>query len=160
MQYYYLLINFGGSRGPNNNQSRKKNKTNNNIQIPPNFKILIIDDDLDFLKALAYTLSKRKIEVSTVDSGKTAIEMVKNTFFHLILLDLKMPHMNGAETFKEMKKITSRPCVIAMTAYSDEDQVRIIRSQNPYGFLEKPFDVNKDLIPLIKRRIKEVGYEN
>ncbi len=160
MQYYYLLINIGGSRGPNNNQSRKKNKTNNNIQIPPNFKILIIDDDLDFLKALAWSLTRKNMNVATAESGETAIEMIKNISFHLILLDLKMPRMNGAETFKEITKIKSRPCVIIMTAYAEDDQVKIVEKMNPYGFLKKPFDMKEDLMPLIKKRIEEVGREN
>jgi DNA-binding NtrC family response regulator len=160
MQQYSSTISFGGGKHNHRNQSVKKHRTDDEIQIPPNFKILIIDDDLDFLKALAYTLSKKKIEFVTADSGETAIEMIKNTFFHLILLDLKMPTMNGAEIFKEIKRIKSRACVIVMTAYSDDDQVEIVAKLNPYGFLEKPFNVKEDLLPLIKKRIEEVEHEN
>lgn len=135
------------------NTPLKKN-LNQKIQIPPEFKILIIDDDIDFLKALEYRLTQKKIEVVAAGSGYDGLEVLKEEYFDLILLDLKMPDMDGEETFKKIKRIEAIPFVIIMTAYSEDEQLETVKKLTPFGFIKKPFDFN-DLMPYIKKRVKE-----
>ncbi|UCH96507.1 MAG: response regulator [Candidatus Aminicenantes bacterium] len=125
-----------------------------NIKIPPGFKILIIDDDIDFLKALEYTLTEKKINVVAVESGYHALEVFKKDYFDLILLDLRMAGMNGAETFKKIKQIESKPYVVIMTAFSEDEQMKIVNKLKPFGFLQKPFVLDQ-LMPFIKKRIEK-----
>lgn len=124
------------------------------IKIPPYFKILIIDDDIDFLEALEFTLQDVEIEVVAVKSGYDALEVLKEEYFDLILLDLKMPGMDGAETFKKIKTIDAQPFVIIMTAYFEDKKIEAVNKLNPFGFIKKPFDLG-DLMPYIKKRVKE-----
>ncbi len=131
-----------------------KNHINDNIKIPPDFKILIVDDDIDFLKALEYRLTDAKIDVIALESGYDALEVLKEDYFDLILLDLKMPGMNGVETFQKIKQIEAKPFVIIMTAYSKDEQVETVKKLNPFGYINKPLDLN-DLMPYIKKRVKE-----
>lgn len=131
-----------------------KNHISDYIEIPRDFKILIIDDDTDFLKALEFRLSQKKIDVIAVESGCKALEVLKDDYFDLILLDLRMPGMNGAETFINIKKIEPRPFVIIMTASSEDEQMETINKLGPFGFINKPLDWN-DLMPYIKKRVKE-----
>ncbi len=154
MRIYDSLIVFGKRKPVNYNQPPPQNKVSDNITIPPNFKILIIDDDIDFLKALEYRLSKKKIDVVAVGSGHDAIKALEEDYFDLILLDLRMPGMNGVETFKNIKRIEGQPFVVIMTAYSEDEQMETLKKLKPLGFIKKPFDLD-DLMPYIKKRVKE-----
>lgn len=154
MEIYKSIIIFGDKKNGYINYPPIKDSINNDVIIPSNFKILIIDDDLDFLKALEYRLIEKKIDVIAVASGYDAIEVLNEEYFDLILLDLKMPGMNGAETFQRIKHIESKPFVIIMTAYSEYEQEETVKKLNPFGFIKKPFDLN-DLMPYIKKRVKE-----
>lgn len=154
MEIHASLISFGEKKTGYINYPLIKDSIKNDVFIPPNFKILIIDDDLDFLKALEYRLTEKKIDVIAVASGYDAIEVLNDEYFDLILLDLRMPGMNGAETFQRIKQIDCKPFVIIMTAYSEYEQEETVKKLNPFGFIKKPFDLN-DLMPYIKKRIKE-----
>ena len=61
------------------------------IKCPYDFKILVVDDDRDFLRALSHRLRRKEIDFTAVESGYDAITAIKNNGFDLILLDLKMP---------------------------------------------------------------------
>ena len=154
MEIYNPGIVFGEKNSRCSNHPAIKNSINNDIIIPPNFKILIIDDEIDFLKALEYRLAQKKIEVVAVESGYDALEVLKEEYFDLIILDLVMPDMNGAETFKRIKQIEDKPFVVIVTAHSEDDQVETVRKLTPFGFIKKPFDFN-ELMPYIKKRVKE-----
>ena len=154
METYNLGIVFGKKNARCSNHTATKSSINNDIFIPPNFKILIIDDDIDFLKALEYRLTQKKIEVVTVESGCDALEFLKEEYFDLIILDLVMPGMNGAETFQRIKQIDEKPFVVIVTAYSEDEQVETIKKLSPFGFIKKPFDFN-DLVSYLKKRVKE-----
>ena len=148
------VFNFGEKRANYHNHSSPKKLGFKDIILPSDFKILIIDDDVDFLNALKYRLTKKKIDVVPVRSGYHALEVLNENYFDLILLDLKMKGMDGVETFKKIRKIEPQPFVIIMTAHFKDDQVEIVKKLKPFGFLNKPFDLD-ELAPLIKKRIEE-----
>lgn len=154
MEIYSSLFVSGKRKNNYDSPPPPKNHSKENIKIPPGFKILIIDDDIDFLKALKFTLTERKIDVVAVESGYHALEILKEEYFDLILLDLKMQGINGAETFKKIKEIESKPYVVIMTAYKEEEQMKIVNKLKPFGFIKKPFELDA-LMPYIKKRIKE-----
>lgn len=153
MEIYGSLLAVGNKKINSEINPPPRNHTNDNIKIPPYFKILVIDNDIDFREALEFTLIEMKLEVVAVESGYAALEILKEEYFDLILLDLKMPGMDGAETFKKIKTLEAQPFVVIMTAYSEDEQIETVNKLNPFGFLKKPFDLN-DLIPYIKKRVK------
>ena len=68
---------------------------------------------------------------------------MKKTHFDAIFMDIKMPGINGVQTFREVKKIDPEAAVIMMTAYSVEDLVKEALEEGAYAIVYKPFDIDK-----------------
>jgi DNA-binding response OmpR family regulator len=83
-----------------------------------NFKMLIVDDEADFLETILKRLKARKIEVAGVDSGYKALEYLENHDVDVMILDVKMPGMDGIETLREIKKKKPRVEVIMLTGHA------------------------------------------
>jgi len=83
------------------------------------FKILVVDDEIDFLETIVARLKKRKLDATGVVSGEAAIELLKKQLFDVILLDVKMPGgMDGVETLREIKKIQPLTEVVMLTGHA------------------------------------------
>jgi len=82
------------------------------------FKILIVDDEQDFLETILKRLKARKIEVAGVDSGYKALEFLDDRDVDVIILDVKMPGMDGIETLREIKKKKPLVEVIMLTGHA------------------------------------------
>ena len=117
--------------------------------------ILLVDDDDDFRGALSHRLRRKEFNVVAVDSGNEALTAIKDNGFHLVLLDLVMPEMDGVETFRRIIKMKNDCFVVIMTAYHDDERIKIAKKMNPLGFLEKPFEFAQ-LLLFIEKRLKEV----
>jgi DNA-binding NtrC family response regulator len=139
-------------------QFKAEDRTKKNFRIPNGFKILVVDDNRDFLEALSFTLKKKDINVIAVESGYDAIKAVRNNGFDLILLDLKMPGMDGIETFEKINKIKSKYFVVLMTAFHEKEQTVDVKKLGVFGFLRKPFDFDQLVQYIIKT--KEEKNEN
>jgi len=105
--------------------------------------ILVVDDQFGVRKALKAILESKGYRVATAKDGAEAIEMVKEKHYDIIFLDVKLPDMNGVETFEQVKKIDPEAAVIMMTGYCVEDLVRRAISQGAYTCIYKPFDMEK-----------------
>jgi DNA-binding NtrC family response regulator len=92
--------------------------------------------------------------VVMVENGYQAIEAVKKTLFDVIFIDIKMPGINGVQTFREIKKIDRKAVVIMMTAYSVEDLLKEALEEGAYATVYKPFDVDK-IIAIIEEVLHE-----
>jgi DNA-binding NtrC family response regulator len=79
---------------------------------------------------------------------------VKQTLFDVIFIDIKMPGINGVQTFREIKKIDRKAVVIMMTAYSVEDLLKEALEEGAYATVYKPFDVDK-IIAVIEEVLHE-----
>ncbi len=117
-------------------------------------KVLIVDDLRNIRLTLGGILEDEGHNVVTVEDGYHAIEAVKKTHFDAIFMDIKMPGINGVETFREVKKIDPRAAVIMMTAYSLENLVKEALAEGAYTCLYKPFDMEK-VIVLVETIVKE-----
>ncbi len=104
-------------------------------------KILIVDDDRSVLKFLERFLIKKSYEVYLATNGKEAIEIIKNESPQVILLDIKMPMMNGIEVLKEIKKINPAIGVIMITAVQEEDTALEAMKLGADDYICKPFDL-------------------
>ncbi len=152
MQSFYMRLAFGGSNNSFSNQVMGRNHVKENFKIPDNFKILIVDDDEDFLGALSFTLRKKEIDVIAVESGYDALNAVIKNGFDLILLDLKMPGMDGIETFKKINEIESKYLIVLMTAFHEKEQLTDIKELGAFGLLKKPFEFDQLLQYIIKTK--------
>ncbi len=83
-----------------------------------NFKVLVVDDELDFLETIVKRLKARKIEVTGVESGFKALDAVMAQDVDVVILDVKMPGMDGIETLREMKKKKPLVEVIMLTGHA------------------------------------------
>jgi len=112
--------------------------------------VLIVDDDVHFADSTADLLSEMGFHCVGVNSGLEAIDKVKETTFDIILLDMKMPVMNGVETYKEIKKIAPHTVVVLVTAYRVEELIQEALSEGAYSVLKKPLDIDR-IVHIIER---------
>ena len=116
-------------------------------------KILVVDDEEDIREALKEYLAELGYEVSVAENGKTAYEALLAKDYDLVLLDMFMPEMNGAEVLLRLKEAGKSPSyVVLMTGYAGEDTATI-EALKQEGIikkvLRKPFSF-KDLEDVIK----------
>jgi len=107
--------------------------------------ILIVDDNMSQCKTMSFILKRKGYNVATADNGPEAIAIVKKSPFNIIFMDIKMPLMNGVETYKKIKKIRPEARVIMMTAYAVEDLIQEALKEGAYGIIYKPLDIPKVL---------------
>ncbi|MFC1941675.1 response regulator [Chloroflexota bacterium] len=117
-------------------------------------KILVVDDLRSIRITLGGILEDKGYHVVTAEDGYQAIEVVKNNHFDAIFMDIKMPGINGVQTFREVRKIDSSAAVIMMTAYSVEDLVKEALEEGAYTVVYKPFDIEK-IVSLIDELLDE-----
>jgi len=116
-------------------------------------KILIVDDESDMRWILTTILEKEGFQVLIAENGKRAIKKIRNEKPNLVLLDIKMPEMDGMEVLENLKKKVVTLPVIMMTAFSDvKTAVRAIKI-GAYDYLVKPFD-NDELLLVINRALE------
>lgn len=102
-------------------------------------RVLIVDDDRDHAESLADVLDMRGHEAELAYSGEEAIERFRATDFDFVLLDVRLPGINGVDAFLEMKKIRPAAQVMMMTGYSVEQLVAQAIEGGALGVLYKPF---------------------
>jgi CheY-like chemotaxis protein len=118
-----------------------------------NVNILVVDDQIGMLETFTDILEDKGFHVETAEDGFTAIDRVKENSFDIIFMDIKMPGINGVQTFREIKKINEKTRVIMMTAYAVEDLVKEAIEEGAYTVIYKPFDMEK-VIRTIERVLK------
>ncbi len=115
-------------------------------------KVLIVDDDIRNVFALAQILEEREIEVLEAENGKVAVETVKNNSdIDLILMDIMMPVMNGYDAMKEIRKIPgpAEIPIITITAKAMKEDYQKAIDCGANDYISKPVDVDK-LLSLLK----------
>ena len=124
-------------------------------------KILIIDDDEGLVHFLSRYFKRKGHNVTACLSGQEAMEKITTDDFDLILLDYKMPEINGLDTLSKIKSIEVKTPVIIMTAYGTTDLAIETMKRGAYDYLIKPFN-RKDLTRIVgealraNRQMKEV----
>jgi DNA-binding NtrC family response regulator len=101
-------------------------------------KVLVVDDEERFRLTLAKLLTVRGLEVTTLGSGQEALEALRQGRFDVIVLDVRMPGMNGIETLAEIKKINPLIEVIILTGHASVDAAVDIMKLGGYDYLLKP----------------------
>lgn len=105
--------------------------------------ILIVDDDEVMQETLSDVLRKRGYEIFTVGSGNGALPMIKKNVIDLILLDMRLPDIDGLEVLKKIKEFDNEILVIMMTAYSDVQTAVSAMKSGAYDYINKPFELEE-----------------
>jgi nitrogen regulation protein NR(I) len=103
-------------------------------------KILLIDDDEGLTHFLSRFFKRKGYEVTACASGPAALDAMAGQSFDLIMLDYKMPGMNGLEALKKIKAAQVKTPVILMTAYANTDTAIEAMKRGAYDYLVKPFE--------------------
>jgi DNA-binding NtrC family response regulator len=115
------------------------------------FSILVVDDEPDLLELLKRSLEPDlDCHVSTASSGKKAFALFSKNSFDLVLLDMKMPEMDGMELLELIRRTNPDQTVIMMTAYGNIDTAVNAMRNGAYDFITKPFDHDALLVRLEK----------
>ena len=104
-------------------------------------RVLIIDDQPGIRRLLAEILTEEGYSVITAINGIEGITKAQEMQPHIILVDMKMPGIDGLETLRELKQRNPREKVIMMTAYGELDLVNQARELGSVGYVTKPFDL-------------------
>lgn len=105
-------------------------------------KILVVDDEQIVCNMLKKFLTKKGYEVITVLSGEEAIKKVKEERPRVVLLDIRMPGMDGIETLKRIRKIDEKVGIIMITAVKDDEIGRGCMELGAYDYITKPFGLD------------------
>ncbi len=105
-------------------------------------RILIVDDEKDFLEIMAERMSTRGIEVATAHSAQEALRQVEAGSFDAVILDLKMPEVDGLETLKAIKARQPEAQVILLSGQASLQDGIAAMKLGALDFLEKPADMN------------------
>ena len=101
-------------------------------------RILIVDDEKEFVEVLAERLALRDYDVTTSFSGKDAVEKLKQLNFDVVILDVLMPDMDGVETLKRIKGLKPLTEVIMLTGNATVETAINGMKLGAYDYLMKP----------------------
>lgn len=121
--------------------------------------VLIIDDEKGMRWALEKALQSEGYEVITVDNGYDGISVLGNAKVSLVLLDYKMPDIDGLETLLQIKQNHPNIPVIFMTAFSSMPTALEAIKRGAVGYITKPFQL-VDLKSAVKRAIDQSVFVN
>ena len=105
-------------------------------------KVLLIDDEKDFLAIMSERMEARNMQVSIASSAKEGLEKALNGSFDAVILDLKMPEMDGIETLRILKEKNPDLQVILLTGHATVKQGIEAMKMGALDLMEKPADIN------------------
>ena len=112
-------------------------------------KILLVDDEEIFADNMAKLLQSRQYKVTAVYNGESAIKALERENFDVVILDLKMPGMNGIATLKEIKNLGLFTETLLLTGHGSIDAAVEAIRLGAYDFINKPCEID-DLVEKIE----------
>ena len=111
----------------------------------------MVDDEPEFCHMLAKVLTEMGHEVSTATGGWQGLAKIRKNPSDILFLDIKMPHMDGLECLRRIRKIKRKFVVVVMTGYGDIRSAREAMRLGADEFISKPFDLDE-----LKRLVNEL----
>ena len=108
-------------------------------------KILVVDDEIDFLEMLKLRLEANNYSVVTAMDGNEALEKFKNEKPAAVLLDILMPGVDGLAALKNIRKMDKRLPVYMITAFSNDERFKAAMKLGASGFIVKTVDLKKEI---------------
>lgn len=106
-------------------------------------RILVVDDDKDFTESMGELIELEGHQPVLAYNGVEALKIFKQNNIDIILLDIRMPGLNGIETLTEIRKLNLSVPVVIMTAYASTDITKDAIEHGAIEVMNKPFDINK-----------------
>ncbi|RJQ50511.1 MAG: sigma-54-dependent Fis family transcriptional regulator [Nitrospiraceae bacterium] len=138
-------------------------------------KILVVDDEKSMREILDIFLRSEGYSVTAADNGKSALEVMKDDFFDLILTDMKMPKVSGLELLKNVREISPDTVVVIITAFGTTESAVEAMKLGAFDYITKPFQMDdirlvvknafekKDLlkdVSILKEQLRTPSLEN
>ena len=116
-------------------------------------RLLLVDDEKEFVETLADRLKMRDLQASIAHNGEEALSAVKAEEPDVIVLDLKMPGIDGIEVLRRVKEAYPNVEVIILTGHGSKKDEEAARSLGAFDYVKKPADLDA-LVPRIKNAFK------
>lgn len=113
-------------------------------------KLLIVDDEVQFLESIARRLEMRDFDVTKASNGREAVEAARTDKFDLALLDLKMPGMDGKQVLEILKSEHKYLEVIILTGHGSMDSAVECTKLGAFSYLPKPYEL-ENLLDILKQ---------
>jgi DNA-binding NtrC family response regulator len=117
-------------------------------------KILIVDDEMSVRQSLGEWFLEDGFEVETAEDGNLALQKMEHGPYDIVLVDLKMPGMDGIALQKRIREIDSRATVIILTAYASVDTAVEALKLGAFDYVTKPVDPD-DLSNLVRNALRQ-----
>lgn len=115
-------------------------------------RVLLVDDETEFLNLMVKRLTLRGVEAEGVTSGQDALRALDRTAFDVVILDLKMPGMDGIETLKAIRNRQQPPEIIMVTGHGSLKTGGEALSHGAYDYVLKPFRLEELRDKIFKAR--------
>ena len=115
-----------------------------------NIKVLLVDDEEEFVRTLSERIQLRDIGSKVVLDGEKAVESLEEEIPDVMVLDLKMPGMNGIEVLKKVKEAYPQVKVVMLTGHGSEKDEEEARKLGAFDYLQKPSGLER-IIDSIKK---------
>lgn len=127
---------------------------NDSQQEKRGIRLLLVDDEKEFVKVLSNRFRKRDIDVGMAHSGSSAIQLLRGRDFDVAVLDLKMEDMDGIEVLQIFKKMVPEMPIIILTGHGSEQALNEGMAYGAYDYLMKPCDFD-DLLAKIREAVHQ-----
>lgn len=107
------------------------------------FSVLIVDDEKEFLETLVKRLKKRKLDAKGAGNGENALKMLKHNAVDVVVLDVRMPGMDGIETLREIKNDFPLTEVVMLTGHACMEVAVEGMEIGAFDYLMKPVDIDE-----------------
>ena len=125
------------------------------------FRILVVDDEVDFLETIVKRLNKRKLDATGVTSGEEAIQALKEQLYDVVVLDIKMPGgMDGIETLREIKRLQPLVEVLLLTGHASVETSIEGMKLGAFDYLLKPMKFEDLLTKMAQAFEKKAGQDS
>lgn len=108
-----------------------------------NIRVLVVDDDKDFAESIGELIELEGYQPVLAYNGLEALKIFKQNNINIILVDFKMPGLNGIETLVEIRKQNPSIPVVLMTAYANTKLINDAIKHGAIEVMNKPVDINK-----------------
>jgi len=122
------------------------------------YKILIVDDDKIINFTISKLLKKDGYEIKSCFNGKSAIEQCLEFAPQLVMLDFKLPDMNGFQILENIKKIDKHIIVIMLTSFGDIKKAVTAIKMGAYDFFTKPFE-SKEILSVVRKALSVLNMD-
>jgi len=119
-------------------------------------RVLLVDDEVEFVRALAKRLTAKGLNIEASGDGESAVEKVKQSDFDVIVLDLAMPGMDGLETLKRLREVNPDLQVILLTGHGTIKSGVAAMKGGATDFLEKPAEFQELLAKIREAKARRM----